>query len=153
MDFTQFTVLIENFAPECPSEESAFKKLVQKLRSYQTNITVNCQPPSINQTKIDECSPIVEGFISEIEECFDYTQIGDGMAIEAACKCWQDATLAELFEPLKKDCVIKDIQDIVKMRFRECKTAVSDYKKAQTEFLPLYKNCTSGSGKFNFQSE
>lgn len=139
-DFKQSSVLLENFASDCPSENDqlAVKSLAQKLGSCQTNITDKCQPPVVNQAKIDECKPIVDGFKSQMEECFDVTST-DGS--EEACKCWEGETLADLFESLKK-CIIKEIEADVKVRFKECKTAVTECKKAQTEFFPLYNQCT-----------
>ena len=139
-DFKQSSVLLDNFASECPSENDqlAVKNLAQKLGSCQTNITDKCQPPEVNQAKIDECKPIVEGFKSQMEECFDVTTTDEA---EEACKCWEGEILADLFESLKK-CIIKEIEADVKVRFKECKTAVTECKKAQTEFFPLYNQCT-----------
>ena len=92
----------------------------------------------INQTKIDECIPVVGGFKSKIEECLEITAPA---GIEEVCKCLDDDALADLYESLK-DCLIKDIQDAVKMSIKECMKPVTDCKKTQTKFLPLYKQCT-----------
>ena len=140
-DFKQSSVLIENFASECPYEnyKLAAKILGTKLGTCQTNITDICQPPEVNQTKIEECTIPNDGFKSKMEECFDVTSTS---GVEEACKCWESDTLTDLFEKLKK-CIIKELETDVKERSKECKTAVTDCKKSQTEFLPLYKQCTT----------
>ena len=140
-DFKQSSVLIEKFASECPYENDqlAAKILSKKLGSCQSNTTDSCQPPEVNQTKIEECTISNAGFISKIEECLNDTTTVEA---EKACECWEDDTLTLLFETLK-DCKIKDLETYVKERSKECKTAFTDCKKAQTEFLPLYKQCTT----------
>ena len=121
------------------NDQLAAKILSKKLGSCQSNTTDSCQPPEVNQTKIEECTISNAGFISKIEECLNDTTTVEA---EKACECWESDSLTLLFETLK-DCKIKDLETYVKERSKECKTAFTDCKKAQTEFLPLYKQCTT----------
>ena len=109
--------------------------LVATLGECQMNIETACAVPMLNQTQIDECTPIVEGFLAEEEKClllnFDEA---------AACECWESPTMAELLKGVK-DCVIKPSEANVTDAFKECKTAVSTCNKAQAEAIPVLVAC------------
>merc|ERR1711971_379085 len=55
----------------CPAgNQTEIDALIAILSECQTNIETDCATPMINQTQIDECKPIVEGFVAEVEKCF-----------------------------------------------------------------------------------
>ena len=104
-----------------------------ELGSCETSITASCQPPVYNETQIEECKPVVEAFIAEIDVCKELTG-------EEACDCWQSDIFSDLYESVL-DCVIKESEANVTRRFKECKTAVGDCNKLQTEAFTVYAEC------------
>merc|ERR1712147_269403 len=90
----------------------------------------------INQTQIDECKPIVEGFVAKVEECF-----GLNSDAAAACECWESDAMAELEMGLK-GCVIKESEANVTSAFKSCKGAVSSCNKAQSSAIPVLVACS-----------
>ena len=121
----------------CPAgDQTVVTALIATLGECQTNIETACAEPMYNQTQIDECKPIVEGFVAEVEKCF-----GLNSDATAACECWESDALAELETGLK-GCVIKPSEANVTDAFKACKTAVSTCNKAQVEAIPALVNCT-----------
>ena len=121
----------------CPAgNQTEIDALVATLGECESEISTACATPLINTTQIDECKPIVEGFVSEVEKCF-----GLNSDAVAACECWESDALAELEEGLK-GCVIKPSEANVTAAFKECKTAVSTCNKAQTEAIPVLVACS-----------
>merc|ERR1711976_953288 len=58
-------------ASGCPAGNvTELDALVAILEECQTNIETACADPEYNKTQVDECKPIVEGFVSEVEKCF-----------------------------------------------------------------------------------
>ena len=110
--------------------------LVATLSECQTNIETECAMPEYNQTQIDVCTPIVEGFMYEVEKCF-----GLNSDPAAACECLESDALAELMEGLK-GCVIKKSERFVTDAFMDCKRAVSTCNKAETEAIPVLVACS-----------
>ena len=106
------------------------------LGQCQTNIETACAKPIYNQTQIDECTPIVAGFVAEVEKCF-----GLNSDPAAACDCWESPAMAELEKGLK-GCVIKPSEKNVTDTFKLCKTAVSARNKASIEAIPVLVNCS-----------
>merc|ERR1711976_762695 len=124
-------------ASGCPAGNvTELDALVAILEECQTNIDTACAEPEYNKTQVDECKPIVEGFVSEVEKCF-----GLNSDAVAACECWESDALAELEEGLK-GCVIKPSEANVTAAFKDCKTAVSTCNKAQTEAIPVLVACS-----------
>ena len=129
--------LIAANASGCPaSDQILLDALVATLGECKMNIEVACAMPMLNQTQIDECTPIVEGFVSEVEKCF---ALNSDPA--AACECWESDAMAELEMGLR-GCVIKPSEANVTDAFKACKGAVSTCNKAQTEAIPALVNCT-----------
>merc|ERR1712032_1649441 len=106
------------------------------LGQCQTNIETACAKPIYNKTQIDECTPIVVGFVAEVEKCF-----GLNSDPAAACDCWESPVMAELEKGLK-GCVIKPSEKNVTDTFKACKTAVSACNKASIEAIPVLVNCS-----------
>ena len=75
---------------KCPaSAKTELTALIATLGECQTNIETACAKPMFNQTQIDECKPIVEGFVAEVEKCFDLNSDA-----AAACDCWESDAMA-----------------------------------------------------------
>merc|ERR1712029_1183768 len=110
--------------------------LIATLGECQTNIETACAAPVFNQTQITECTPIVTGFVAEVEKCFKLNSNPT-----AACECWESDSMAELEKGLK-GCVIKPSEANVTDTFKACKTAVSTCNKAQVEAIPILVNCS-----------
>ena len=134
-DFNQSAEAIASIASSCLTFEERIEalSLAAELGACYQNITDSCQPPEVNQTRIEECKPFVEGFQNETEVCKDL--YGDD-----ACDCWQGPDFETLYEFLS-GCVIKDSEKNVTDRLKECKKAVSDCNKAQREAFSLYAQC------------
>merc|ERR1712051_1134889 len=129
--------LIAANATGCPAgNQTEIVALIATLGECQTNIETDCATPMINQTQIDECKPIVEGFVAEVEKCF-----GLNSDPAAACVCWESEAMAELEMGLK-GCVIKESEANVTAGFKACKGAVSTCNKAQTESIPVLVACS-----------
>ena len=129
--------LIAANASGCPAgDQTVIDALIATLGECQMNIETACAVPMLNQTQIDECTPIVEGFVSEVEKCF---ALNSDPA--AACVCWESDPMAELEMGLR-GCVIKPSEANVTDAFKACKAAVSTCNKAQTEAIPALVNCT-----------
>ena len=136
--------LIAANASGCPAgNQTELDALLPTLGECQTNIETACAAPIFNQTQIDECTPIVEGFVAEVEKCF-----GLNSDAAAACECWESDAMAELYEGLK-GCVIKPSEANVTDAFKACKTAVSTCNKAQAEAIPVLVACYNKSNAFN----
>ena len=74
----------------CPSgDDTLLTALIATLGECETNIETACAKPMFNQTQIDECKPIVEGFVAEVEKCFDLNSDA-----AAACDCWESDAMA-----------------------------------------------------------
>merc|ERR1719362_175735 len=132
----------------CPAgNQTEIDALIATLGECQMNIETACAVPMLNQTQIDECTPIVEGFVAEVEKCF-----GLNSDPAAACECWESDALAELYEGLK-GCVIKPSEANVTDAFKACKTAVSTCNKAQAEAIPVLVACYNKSNAFNPEIE
>ena len=55
----------------CPAgNQTEIDALVATLGECESEISTACATPMINTTQIEECKPIVEGFVSEVEKCF-----------------------------------------------------------------------------------
>ena len=121
--------------------------LVATLTECQTNIETKCAEPEYNKTQIDECKPIVEGFVSEVEKC-----VGLNSDAVAACECWESDAVAELEEGLK-GCVIKESEANVTAAFKACKGAVSTCNKAQTEAIPVIVACSKTAADLVAEAE
>ena len=134
-DFNQSADAIASIASSCPTLEERIEALflAADLDACYQNITDSCQPPQVNQTRIEECKPIVEGFQNETIVCKDL--YGDD-----ACNCWQKPDFKTLYDGLS-GCNIKDSETNVTVRLRECKSAFSDCRKAQREAFSLYAQC------------
>merc|ERR1712051_604794 len=129
--------LIAANATGCPAgNQTEIVALIATLGECQTNIETDCATPMINQTQIDECKPIVEGFVAEVEKCF-----GLNSDPAAACVCWESEAMAELEMGLK-GCVIKESEANVTAGFKACKGAVSTCNKAQTGSIPVLVACS-----------
>merc|ERR1712051_1106878 len=129
--------LIAANATGCPAgNQTEIVALIATLGECQTNIETDCATPMINQTQIDECKPIVEGFVAEVEICF-----GLNSDPALACDCWESDFMAELEMGLK-GCVIKESEANVTAGFKACKGAVSTCNKAQTESIPVLVACS-----------
>ena len=129
--------LVAAGASGCPAiSQALLTTLVATLSECQTNIETACAAPMINRTQIDECTPIVEGFVAEVEKCF-----GLSSDPAAACECWESDAMTELYEGLK-GCVIKESEANVTAGFKACKGAVSTCNKAQVEAIPVLVNCS-----------
>merc|ERR1712029_897166 len=105
--------------------------LIATLGECETNIKTACAAPVFNQTQITECTPIVTGFVAEVEKCFKLNSNPT-----AACECWESDAMAELEKGLK-GCVIKPSEANVTDTFKACKTAVSTCNKANVEAIPI----------------
>jgi len=137
-DFNQSADAIASIASSCPTLEERIEALflAAELGACYQNITDNCQAPEVNQTRIDECTPIVEGFQNETTVCKDLS--GDD-----ACDCWEGP-----FQTFYKDlsgCVIKNSEENVTDRLKECKKAVGYCNKRQREAFSLYAQCNPKS--------
>ena len=118
----------------CPPEAAPAAELLSiELGTCEKSITVSCQPPVYSQTLIDECKPEVEAFTKELDVCEELTG-------EEACNCWQSDIFSDLYESVL-DCVIKESEANVTERFKECKNAVGDCNKLQTEAFNVYVEC------------
>ena len=134
-DFNQSAEAIANIASSCLTEEEKIEAetLAAELGACYQDITDSCQPPEVNQTQIDECKPIVEGFQNETEVCKDLTG-------KEACDCWEGEDFQDLVDGLR-GCKIKESDSNVTDRLKECKNAVSFCNKAQREAFSLYAQC------------
>ena len=131
----------------CPAGNvTELDALVATLSECQTNIETACAVPEYNQTQIDECQPIVEGFQSEVEKCVDLTDPAD------ACGCWESPELAALEEGLK-DCIIKPSEANVTAAFKACKGAVSDCNKAESDAIPVLVACSKSESDLVAEAE
>ena len=84
--------LIAANASGCPAgDQTVIDALIATLGECQMNIETACAVPMLNQTQIDECTPIVEGFVAEVEKCFDLNSDA-----ATACECWESDPMAEL---------------------------------------------------------
>ena len=138
-DYIQAANNMANIVPSCPADLVVSAEILSfELGTCEANITDSCQPPIYNQTKIDECTPIVDSFIEETEVCYNLTKDATG---KEACGCWESKVLKDLFDDLA-DCNIKESEENVTARFQECKGAVSDCNKAETDAFPVYVNCS-----------
>ena len=132
----------------CPAGNATeLDALIATLSECQINIETACAEPEYNQTQIDECKPIVEGFVSEVEKCFDLNSDP-----AAACECWESDALAELEEGLK-GCVIKESEKNVTDAFKACKGAVSSCNKAEAEAIPVLVACSKTSADLVAEAE
>ena len=121
----------------CPSsDKTVLTALIATLGECETNIKTACAAPTYNKTQITECTPIVTGFVAEVEKCFKLNSNPT-----AACECWESDAMAELEMGLK-GCVIKPSEANVTDAFKACKVAVSTCNKAQVEAIPALVNCT-----------
>ena len=130
-----------NIAPSCPPG-LAFEAedLSIELGTCEKNITESCQPPEVNQAQIYDCKPLVEAFINLTKECYKLTNVEDVSGTDA-CDCWESKELKDLFVNLTF-CVIKDSEQNVTDRFKECKNAVSSCNKEKTAAFPVFVNCS-----------
>merc|ERR1740123_1341667 len=121
----------------CPAgNQTEIDALIATLGECETQISTACATPMINQTQIDECKPIVEGFVAEVEKCF-----GLNSDPAAACECWEGDAMAELEMGLK-GCVIKESEANVTAAFKACKGAVSSCNKATSSAIPVLVACS-----------
>merc|ERR1719362_1738700 len=121
----------------CPAgNQTEIDALIATLGECESQISTACATPLINQTQIDECKPIVEGFVAEVEKCF-----GLNSDAAAACECWESDAMAELEMDLK-GCVIKESEANVTAGFKACKGAVSSCNKAQSSAIPVLVACS-----------
>ena len=121
----------------CPAgNQTEIDALIATLGECESQISTACATPLINQTQIDECKPIVEGFVAEVEKCF-----GLNSDAAAACECWESDAMAELEMGLK-GCVIKESEANVTAGFKSCKGAVSSCNKAQSSAIPVLVACS-----------
>ena len=134
-DYAQAADTMANIVPSCPSYLAPEAELISnELGTCETNITASCQPPEVNQAQIDDCKPLVEGFIDKTKVCVESTG-------EDACSCWEKE-ISGLYESVL-GCVIKPSENNVTERFKECKTAVGDCNKAQEKAFDVYVDCYS----------
>merc|ERR1711971_365632 len=121
----------------CPAgNQTEIDALIATLGECETQISTACATPMINQTQIDECKPIVEGFVAEVEICF-----GLNSDPALACDCWEGDAMAELEMGLK-GCVIKESEANVTAGFKACKGAVSSCNKATSSAIPVLVACS-----------
>ena len=137
-DYIQAANNMANIAPSCPMQlyPSAIHSSFM-LGNCEANITENCQPPIYNQIQIDECKPLVTAFIQETEVCFNLTRDETGTK---ACDCWEGEALKNISDALT-DCNIQESNENVTLRFKECKNAVGECNKAETDAFPVYVSC------------
>ena len=110
--------LIAANASGCPaSDQILLDALVATLGECKMNIEVACAMPMLNQTQIDECTPIVKGFVAEEEKCLLLN-----LDEAAACECWESDAMAELLTVVK-ECLIKPSEVNVTDVFKACKGA------------------------------
>merc|ERR1740123_1871322 len=121
----------------CPAgNQTEIDALIATLGACESQISTACATPMINQTQIDECKTIVEGFVAEVETCF-----GLNSDPAAACACWEGDAMAELEMGLK-GCVIKESEANVTAGFKACKGAVSSCNKATSSAIPVLVACS-----------
>ena len=140
--------LIAANASGCPAgDQILLDALVATLGECKMNIETACAVPMLNQTQIDECTPIVEGFLAEEEKCllFNFDEA-------AACECWESPTMAELLKGVK-DCVIKPSEANVTDVFKACKGAVSTCNKAKINAIPVLVNCSKSKADLKAKAE
>jgi len=139
-DYNQAANNMANIVPSCPNNLTFTAEFLSfELGLCNTSITENCQPPIYNQTQIDECKPIVTTFMQETEVCYNLTRDETGTD---ACECWESEELKKIYDALA-GCNIKESNENVTNSFKECKKAVSECNRAETDAFPVYVNCSN----------
>merc|ERR1712172_335227 len=139
-DYNQAANNMANIVPSCPNNLTFTAEFLSfELGLCNTSITENCQPPIYNQTQIDECKPIVTTFMQETQVCYNLTRDETGTD---ACECWESEELKKIYDALA-GCNIKESNENVTNSFKECKKAVSECNRAETDAFPVYVNCSN----------
>merc|ERR1711971_41649 len=145
-DYNQAANNMANIVPSCPNNLTFTAEFLSfELGLCNTSITENCQPSIYNQTQIDECKPIVTTFMQETQVCYNLTRDETGTD---ACECWESEELKKIYDALA-GCNIKESNENVTNSFKECKKAVSECNRAETDAFPVYVNCSNNQININ----
>ena len=129
-DYKQAANNMANIVPSCPANLTfTADSLTLELWTCEASITEKCKPPIYNQTQIDECKPVVTAFMQVTEVCFNSTRDETGTK---ACECWESEALKNISDALA-GCIIDESNKNVTLSFKECKNAVSECNKAETD--------------------